>query len=509
MSFPDRPVSLAVKDKNVLISFGKRSHAGFIDRVLRLIPLPGKSDLDHRTGSFGGYYRVPGNGCALERQGETLASDDNLAIYVRSKEGTFLVRFEPGAFTLANCAEELPPRFDCTYIVVEDWYGQVNLLELLSLLRRSDRLYFFEYRAGWTFFPCRLGDFLMQQAILLISRLLPLTERVGLTLAVKGFGEKIDNRKVETHLRKTDGLLAMPKQELTARFGEEFVEYLTAHDPHATLHRDFSLPYAAQANFLEHMAGPLNEKRILEIGSGIGLQALIFTEDDNVVVGLEVQHGRSRILAAFGHKNLVGVCANTLSLPFCPDTFDVIYAHDTIQHVADITRTAAECYRALKPGGYLAISEVNPKTLRLLLMYNRFAPFRQASRQLYRNLRRQYLQEIASLEQAELGAIVEKTDSFECHELDLLADSGFDQGLLEKIRQDKIEREEFFAYRHPCTGYCEERLITPARLTRSLVRAGFPREKVRIVYHNYFSSVVRANPIAELFVHHYVALAQK
>lgn len=501
--------SSAGKCTNILISFGKRSHVGLIERILSLIGLLTARELDYRIGSFGGFYRVPEIASDLERQGGGKSPDDNLAIYVRSKEGTFLVRFERDTFTLASYVKGLPPRFDYAYVVVEGWYGQVNFLELLSLLRRSDRLYFFEHRVGWTFFPFNLPNFLIQQALLLLSQLTPPIERVGRALAVKGLGKKVSNRRLEAYLHKTDDLLAMSEQELTTRFGEDFAGYLTTHDPQASLRPTFSLRYAARANLLEHLIGPLHGKKVLEIGSGIGVQALIFTEDDNMVIGLDIQHSRARILPTFGRENLSGVCASTLSMPFCSGIFNVIYAHDTIQHVADITRTVTDCYRLLRSGGYLVISEVNPKSLRVLFLYNKLVPFRQASRQLYRNLRRQYLQEISSMGQAELDAIVEKTDSFEYHELDSLAASGFDQDLLEKFLQEKVEREEFFEYRHPFTGYCEERLITPARLIRSLVRAGFQRENIRIVYHSSFSSIVKEGAIAKLFTSYYVALAQK
>jgi SAM-dependent methyltransferase len=509
MSHRDFSPSSSGKCTNVLIYFGRRSHVGLIEKVLSLTGLLRGRGLDYRIGGFGGFYRVPDRGSDLERQGEGQSSNDNLVIYVRSEEGTFLVQSKQDAFTLVSYVKGLPTRFDYTYVVVEGWYGQVNLLELLSLLRRSDRLYFFEHRVGWTFFPFNLRNFFIQQALLLLSELRPLIRRAGLLLAVKGFGKRISERRLEVHLHKTDSILAMSKQELTTRFGEDLVSYLTKHDPRVSLRPAFFLRYAARANFLEHLIGPLHGKTVLEIGSGTGLQARIFTEDDNVVIGLDIQHSRARMLSAFGCKNLSGVCADTLSMPFCPGTFDVIYAHDTIQHVADITRTFAGCYHILRSGGYLVISEVNPKSLQISFMYNRFVPFRQASRQLYRNLRRQYLQEIAPMDQAELDAIVEKTDSFTCHELDSLAASGFDQNLLEKILQGKMEREEFFEYRHPLTGYCEERLVTPARLTRSLVGAGFQRENIRIVYHHNFKSTIKEGTIAKLFINHYVALAKK
>lgn len=480
-----------------------------MDNVLAAIWPLSLDDMDDRLGSFGGHYRPTDGSATSPSRGETKEGSDTATLYIKSRDGFFVVKFDDGAFNLVRCEEPANLHLDRVYVVVKDWYGKVNLLDFWSLLRRSDQLYFLESRAGWAAYPLSIGEFMVQQVLGWLGRwIVPVSYRAAVILMSR-FGKSVDISGVETYLDTARDLCSSSAEELIKRFGYQFVDYFTGHNPQAGLSKDFLLPYAYHANFLEQTIGPLRGKNVLEIGCGYGVQSLIFHGADSKVVGLDIQHSRAKTLLAFEREGLTGVCASTLASPFGQESFDVIYAHDTIQHVSDITQTVAECHRVLRPGGYLAISEVNPLSLTILFRYNGLVPFRRASKQLYRNLRRKHLQEIASLDRAQLDAIVEKTDSFVYEDLDRLTASGFDPGLLESIRRENEDREELYEYRHPLTGYCEERLITPERLIRSLVKGGFQRERIRIMYHHYFASVFGENPLTRLFIVQYLALAQK
>lgn len=99
-------------------------------------------------------------------------------------------------------------------------------------------------------------------------------------------------------------------------------------------------------------AVPLEGACILDAGCGVGLYTQRFTEFSVRVYGVELDFDR----AAEAHQALAGIVqASVEALPFAEASFDVIFSHEVLEHVKNDRAAVREAYRALKPGGYLAV----------------------------------------------------------------------------------------------------------------------------------------------------------
>ncbi|KAA8650165.1 class I SAM-dependent methyltransferase [Aspergillus tanneri] len=102
---------------------------------------------------------------------------------------------------------------------------------------------------------------------------------------------------------------------------------------------------------------------ILDVGCGPGTITTGFAQlvPQGRVVGLDcVSHpliyGR-KLAQDLGLSNLEFCLGDVHSLPFADASFDVVHAHQVLQHVADPIRALREMRRVAKPGGLVAVSE--------------------------------------------------------------------------------------------------------------------------------------------------------
>jgi SAM-dependent methyltransferase len=98
------------------------------------------------------------------------------------------------------------------------------------------------------------------------------------------------------------------------------------------------------------------DRRVLEVGCGIGIDLLRFAKGGARVTGVDLSDTAIRL--ARENFTLHGIdgqaelrVANGEALPFESDSFDVVYGHGVIQYTADAARLVGECRRVLKPGG--------------------------------------------------------------------------------------------------------------------------------------------------------------
>jgi ubiquinone/menaquinone biosynthesis C-methylase UbiE len=102
---------------------------------------------------------------------------------------------------------------------------------------------------------------------------------------------------------------------------------------------------------------PLEGRRILDIGCGLGAYVANFRRFTDEAYGMDVdpprvQEGRRR-----GVENLMLAAAE--SLPFVDGSFDVIVLNEVIEHVRDDRATLREALRVLRPGGSVVIYAPN------------------------------------------------------------------------------------------------------------------------------------------------------
>ncbi|MBI4301686.1 MAG: class I SAM-dependent methyltransferase [Chloroflexi bacterium] len=100
----------------------------------------------------------------------------------------------------------------------------------------------------------------------------------------------------------------------------------------------------------------LEGKRILDIGCGTGTYVRQFRSFSDEVYGVDIDAERVKE----GGQTLPNLAiAQSESLPFADNSFDVTFLHEVIEHVADEHRTVREAYRVTKGKGSLIIFAPN------------------------------------------------------------------------------------------------------------------------------------------------------
>ncbi|MEU8245574.1 methyltransferase domain-containing protein [Nonomuraea sp. NPDC048916] len=129
------------------------------------------------------------------------------------------------------------------------------------------------------------------------------------------------------------------------------------HGHHESVLRSHRWRTAANsaAYLLPHL-GP--ETNLLDVGSGPGTITADLATRVGHVTACEVTEEALALtraeLAARGTANASFAVADVHALEFADDTFDVVHAHQVLQHVGDPVRALREMRRVTKPGGLVA-----------------------------------------------------------------------------------------------------------------------------------------------------------
>lgn len=100
--------------------------------------------------------------------------------------------------------------------------------------------------------------------------------------------------------------------------------------------------------------GPLEGRRVLDLGCGKGRFASHLKRTGAEVIGLDLS---AAMLASA--KGLDRVRASSKRLPFADGTFDAVVAIEVLEHVGEVGPALDEARRVLGPGGRLAIVDKN------------------------------------------------------------------------------------------------------------------------------------------------------
>lgn len=137
------------------------------------------------------------------------------------------------------------------------------------------------------------------------------------------------------------------------------------HGHHGTVVDNHATRTAANsaAFLLPHLQPDM---RLLDVGCGPGSITIELAEMVGSAVGIDaadaaIEHARSA--AAAGTTHVRFEVADVYDLPFDDQSFDVVYAHQVLQHLGDPVSALVEARRVLAPGGLIAVRDADYGTM--------------------------------------------------------------------------------------------------------------------------------------------------
>ena len=103
--------------------------------------------------------------------------------------------------------------------------------------------------------------------------------------------------------------------------------------------------------------GSIQNKDILDFGSGEGITANYFAQNNHVVA---VEPSESMLRNRWSDHPYRQICADVNCLTeFSDNTFDVVICHNVLEYIDDKEKVVNELCRVLKPGGLLSVVKHN------------------------------------------------------------------------------------------------------------------------------------------------------
>jgi ubiquinone/menaquinone biosynthesis C-methylase UbiE len=104
-------------------------------------------------------------------------------------------------------------------------------------------------------------------------------------------------------------------------------------------------------------------RKILDLGCGNGVTSFAFASLDHKVFAVDPNPTEgvglgaiARLNPELGQNKIRHLLAFGEFLPFPDQTFDIIYTRQVLHHFKNLQESLNECYRVLKPGGYLLVT---------------------------------------------------------------------------------------------------------------------------------------------------------
>jgi ubiquinone/menaquinone biosynthesis C-methylase UbiE len=142
--------------------------------------------------------------------------------------------------------------------------------------------------------------------------------------------------------------------------------YTHTHEPVVLASHASRTAEDAAAFLLSHLTPGM---RLLDLGCGpgsitIGLARYVAPAE---AIGIDLEPEALAAATALASDNRVGNVAfrraDVYELPFEDDSFDIVYGHQVMQHLADPVNALVEARRVLRSGGYLAVRDADYQTM--------------------------------------------------------------------------------------------------------------------------------------------------
>jgi 2-polyprenyl-3-methyl-5-hydroxy-6-metoxy-1,4-benzoquinol methylase len=120
---------------------------------------------------------------------------------------------------------------------------------------------------------------------------------------------------------------------------------------------DYDLGRRTEVLVDEFLRADLRDKLVLDAGCGVGGLTRTLVARGSRVVALDIG---PRLAAETRRRCGCSAVVGSLdALGFAPDTFDVVFSTEAVEHTRDPERSVLELYRVVKPGGHLALTTPN------------------------------------------------------------------------------------------------------------------------------------------------------
>lgn len=118
------------------------------------------------------------------------------------------------------------------------------------------------------------------------------------------------------------------------------------------------------ANSAEYLRPHLSsDAKLLDVGAGPGTITVDFASRVSHVTATEIGESElalsQRLAAERGVANIDHVVEDVHALSFADGTFDIVHAHQVLQHVADPVQALREMRRVTRPGGVVAARDAD------------------------------------------------------------------------------------------------------------------------------------------------------
>lgn len=122
--------------------------------------------------------------------------------------------------------------------------------------------------------------------------------------------------------------------------------------------------FRPSAEALLDVAPPNPEDRVLDVGCGTGIVALLAAErvgPAGALSAVDVNPGMLEVARSLpGSERVEWRHADAVDLPYADASFDLVYSQHTLQFIPDRLAALREMHRVLAPGGRLAVATWGP-----------------------------------------------------------------------------------------------------------------------------------------------------